>query len=62
MQLMRMAEAPAAGRNRVFRYSSSRALIGTAVLVALAVGALLLAWTTANWLAYYVAAVAIIFR
>ena len=61
MQLMRMAEAPAAGRNRVFRYSGSRALIGTAVLVALAVGALLLAWTTANWLAYYVAAVATIF-
>ena len=61
MQLIRMAEAPAAGRNRVFRYSGSRALIGMAVLVALAVGALLLAWTTANWLAYYVAAVATIF-
>ena len=61
MQLMRMAEVPAADRNRVFRYSGSRAVIGTAVLVALAVGALLLAWTTANWLAYYFAAVATIF-
>ncbi len=61
MQLMRMAEVPAADRDRVYRYSGGRALIGTAVVVALAVSALLLAWTTANWLAYYLAAVATIF-
>ena len=61
MQLMRMAEVPATDRDRVFRYSGGRALIATAVVVALAVGALPLAWTTANWLAYYFAAVATIF-
>ena len=61
MQLMRTAEVPVTDRDRVFRYSGSRALIGTAVVVALAVGALLLAWTTAHWLAYYFAAVATIF-
>jgi hypothetical protein len=60
MQLMRMAEVPATDRKRVFRYSGGRALIATAVVVALAVGALLLAWTTAHWLAYYLAAVATI--
>lgn len=61
MQLMGMAEVPATDRDRVFRYSGGRALIATAVVVALAVGALLLAWTTAHWLAYYFAAVTTIF-
>lgn len=61
MQLMRLAEVPATDHDKVFRYSGGRALIGAAVLVAFAVGALLFAWKTANWLAYYFAAVVTIF-
>jgi hypothetical protein len=61
MQLMRLADVPTDQNHRVFHYSLYRAVIGAITLLALAGGALLLGWVQDVWLAYYVAAVLLIF-
>jgi hypothetical protein len=57
MQLMGLADVPLDQRDRVFHYSRLRAVTGTMILVAIALGALAFGWLKNAWLAYYVAAV-----
>jgi hypothetical protein len=61
MQLMRLADVPSDRSQRVFYYSRFRAVIGAASLVTVAAGVLLWGWLNDVWLAYYLAAVLIIF-
>jgi hypothetical protein len=61
MQLMRLADVPSDPRQRVFYYSRFRAIIGVAVVTAVAGGVFLWGWLNNVWPAYYVAAVLIIF-
>ena len=56
MQLMRLADVPVDSRQRVFRYSRLRAVLGATILMALALGAFIFAWLKHASLAYYVAA------
>jgi len=60
MQLLRLADVPAAPNERVFRYSRSRAVIGATILAALAAGSFLYGWRTGGWLACYLAAIVVI--
>ena len=57
MQLMRFADVPLDKRDRKFYYSRFRAVLGTTILIAAALGALGFGWRKNVWLAYYVAAV-----
>ena len=57
MQLMCLADVPSDPRDRVFRYSRLRAVLGAAGLTGSALGAFIFGWTKNAWLAYYVAAV-----
>jgi len=57
MQLMRLADVPLDKRDRKFYYSRFRAVLGTTILIAVALGALGFGWRKNVWLAYYVAAV-----
>lgn len=61
MQLMRLADVPLDRHEQVFRYSRSRAVIGAMILIALALTAFVFGWRQGAWLAYYVAAVGVIF-
>jgi hypothetical protein len=61
MQLMRLADVPLDPRHRVFRYSPLRAVVGATILAALAAGVFLYGSLSGAWLAYYVAAVVMIF-
>lgn len=60
MQLMRLADVPLDRRDRVFRYSQSRAVIGATILAVLAFGAFIFGWQKDLWLPYYLAAVIVI--
>lgn len=60
MQLMRSADVPLDRRDRLFRYSRFRAVIGATILAALAFGAFLFGWQKDLWLPYYLAAVIVI--
>ena len=60
MQLMRLADVPLDRRDRVFRYSRLRAVIGATILTGSAFGAFIFGWLKGAWLAYYVAAVLMI--
>ena len=57
MQLMRFADITATGRDRIFAYSRSRALLGSMILLIAAVTATVLSWVNHTWLGYYLAAV-----
>ena len=61
MQLMRLADTPLHRRDRVFQYSKPRALIGALALSGIAFGVTLFGWLKSLWLAYYVAAVIVIY-
>ena len=60
MQLLRLAELPLNQRDQVFYYSRVRAVAGAVILAAIATAALIFGRQTGAWLAYYVAAVAVI--
>jgi hypothetical protein len=60
MELMRLADVPLDRRDRVFRYSLFRAVMGVTILTALSVGAFMFGWLKSLWLVYYVAAVLVI--
>jgi len=57
MQLLRLADVPLNPRDRVFRYSRLRAVVGATILAVIALAAFLFGWLKNVWLAYYVAAV-----
>jgi hypothetical protein len=61
MQLMRLADAPTDQNRRDFYYSRLRAIVGAAILVAIALGAFLWGRLNNAWLAYYLAALPLIF-
>jgi len=61
MQLMRLADAPLDRRDRVFEYSKPRAVTGALLLSGIAFGVTLFGWLKGLWLAYYVAAVIVIY-
>src|SRR5580765_4505756 len=61
MQLLRSADTPLDRRDRVFQYSKPRALIGALALSGIAFGVTLFGWLKSLWLAYYVAAVIVIY-
>ena len=61
MQLMRLADAPLDRRDRVFQYSKPRAVAGALLLSGIAFGVTLFGWLKGLWLAYYVAAVIVIY-
>ena len=60
MQLMRAADVPTDQRDRVFRYSPLRAVVGATILTALAFGAFLFGGLKGAPLAYYLGAVVVI--
>ena len=57
MQLMRLADVPLDRRDRLFRYSRFRAVVGATITISSALGAFIFGWLKGAWLAYYVAAV-----
>ena len=61
MQLMRLADAPLDRRDRVFEYSKPRAVTGALLLSGIAFGVTLFGWLKGLWLAYYVAAVVVVY-
>ena len=61
MQLIRQADVPTDKNQQVFCYSRFRAAIGALILLAFSGAALLLAWIQHVWVAYYIAAVPLIF-
>jgi hypothetical protein len=61
MQLMRLADVPLSSRDRVFHYSKLRAAVGALLLGGIAIAALIFAKGKDVWLAYYVAAVILIY-
>jgi hypothetical protein len=57
MQFMGLGDVPLDQRDRVFHYSTLRAVTGAMVLIAIALGALVFGLVKNAWLAYYAAAV-----
>jgi len=60
MQLLRLADVPLNQRDRIFYYSRLRAGAGAVIFVAGATAAIIFGRQTGHWLAYYVAAVAVV--
>jgi hypothetical protein len=60
MLLMRSADVPLNERDRVFRYSPTRALIATFVTICTGGGLALLGWQRGSGLAYYLAGVLVV--
>jgi membrane protein YdbS with pleckstrin-like domain len=54
---MRLADVPLDPRDRVFRYSKLRALLGATMVAAICLAVLLVGWFKSAWPAYFIAAV-----
>ncbi|HEX2932210.1 MAG TPA: hypothetical protein VHV54_20960 [Candidatus Binatia bacterium] len=61
MQLLRVADVPITGQDRVYRYSRARALSAFLIFCVLAVASLAFGWFKSMWLAYYITAAGFLF-